>query len=198
MKNKLLFVFICIAIAITSCKDKCIQTHLADDEREWFLCYNNEDKVIFRSNLGKLDTIKIIEKTESFTNPDCNILALGDLQKEYIYIEFKPNKCGNIGVYCGGEISITKDRPDEKIFPFFRVFGLEYSPYLQNDNLICKKITLSTNKKNYIAYRFEENVNSTNYGNEYLKSFDWDKKDGLIRYEAKNGEIFEFLKKLKP
>lgn len=197
MKIKYLQVLFIFTIVFTSCNNNCIQTHLTNDERDWFLRYRKGDVIIFKSNLGNLDSLKVVSKTEGFTNPDCNRIGVGKYQQEFIKIEFEPNVYKNIDIYNVAEISIYKDYPDKIDFPFFRIFGLEYADIIENHNLIREKITLSTTNKTYFVYSFKENVNTTNAGNEYLKSFQWDKKEGLIRYEANNGEIFELLKKLK-
>lgn len=44
-------------------------------------------------------------------------------------------------------------------------------------------------------YNFEDSINAYNSGNGNLKSFYWDKKEGLIRYDTSDGEVFELLKK---
>lgn len=45
------------------------------------------------------------------------------------------------------------------------------------------------------AFFFDDNVNARSYGSNYLKSFYWDKKEGLVKYDTNEGEVFELISK---
>jgi hypothetical protein len=94
-------------------------------------------------------------------------------------------------------VSIQKDRPDKQSLPFFDLLGLEHAPWItRNSAIVTRALTLSTTNKTYpTSYFFAAGVNATNIGEGYLQSFDWDMTDGLIRYEAQDGEIFELVEK---
>jgi hypothetical protein len=175
---------------LSSCS--CYQTHLEEDEKAWCNPYIQGETIIFKGSDGSFDTIQVAKKEEGFSNLNCN-LNLGREQQNYINIDLIPKKCHN-PVYCEGDIGIRKQE-DEKSYPFLRIFGLEYE---EGSELIEAIIKLKTTSKTYNkAYYFEDTNNAVNYGNNYLKSFHWDKQDGLIRYEAHNGEVFELLKIIK-
>ena len=57
MKNKKTALLILLIIVLNSCN--CIETHLTNDEKAWFSAYEKGQKIIFKSNLGNLDTIEI-------------------------------------------------------------------------------------------------------------------------------------------
>ena len=196
MKNRFVVLLILLAIILNSCT--CVETHLTNEEKEWFSAYKKGETIIFKSNLGNLDTISIIKKIETHGNKECNWLEIGTIQNHIMRIVFKPKVCRNES-YCEGVIGISKDEIDEESLPFFRIFGLEYDPNLQKNKLKLKEenIKLITTNENYpSAYYFENGVNANGYGTNSPKSFYWDKKDGLIKYETKDGEVFELLKKI--
>ncbi|WP_128414662.1 hypothetical protein [Flavobacterium sp. Root901] len=183
--KKCILITICFAIYSCTCK----QVNLTKNEKEWLNPYKKGDILIFKSNLGSIDTVKVIDKTEFITNENCQWLTIGDTQNQGINIDLKPNICHN-KFYCKGEVSIIKSNVDDETAPFFRIFGLEFSKNV--DRLIKRKVVLSTTGKVYkSAYLFQDKINADNSGNNYMKTFFWDKIDGLIKYESNDGEIFE-------
>jgi hypothetical protein len=187
MKN---YILIFIALMLNSCT--CKQVNLTENEKQWLDPYEKGDLLVFKSNLGNIDTIVVTKKVNFYTNENCEWFTIGDTQNQGINIDLKPKKCHNKS-YCEGEISIIKSTVEKDTAPFFRIFGLEFSK--NTSHLIKREIILSTNGKVYnSAYLFQEGLNADNYGNNYMKSFIWDKKDGLIRYESADGEIFEIAK----
>lgn len=184
--------YILIATCLALCSCTCRQINLTYSEKEWLKPYKKGDVLIFKSNKGNLDTITVKNKEEFITNEDCQWFTIGDKQKQGINIDLTANICRNDS-YCEGEISIIKSDIDNETPPFFRIFGLEFSN--NADQLIKRKIVLSTTGKVYnYAYLFQDGINAENYGNNYMKLYYWDKKDGLIRYEGNDGEIFEIYK----
>jgi hypothetical protein len=190
---KQLSVLILTLMLLNSCN--CVETHLTKEEKEWFSVYKKGQNLVFKSNKGNLDTILIAEKTETHNNKDCNYFGIGSTQPHVMFITLKPKICHNES-YCDGEMFISKDQVDEKCFPSFSFLGLLEKSELKNTTPKPQRIKLNSTNKTYSqVYCFEEGINADNYGNNYLKSFYWDKKEGLIRYEAHDGEVFELLKK---
>jgi hypothetical protein len=193
MKNKGIALLILLSIVLYSCN--CVETHLTKDEKAWFSAYEKGQTIIFKSNLGNLDTIEITKKLETHGNKNCNWLEIGTIQNHIISTTFKAKVCRNES-YCDGGISISKYDVDEKAFPSFSLFGLFFSKSYNKQELKTDSVKLNTTNKIYSqVYHFENGVNANGSGVNPPKSFYWDKKEGLIKYETKDGEIFELLKK---
>jgi signal peptidase I len=190
MKKKA--VSICCFLILNSC-GKCIETNLTSEEKVWFSVYEKSQNIIFKSNLGHFDTIVVTEKVQQHNNSDCNYYGIGPMQPEIMFITLNSKICHN-EPYCKGEIFISKDKVDKIFTPSFSLFGL----YNANNNSLPKEtwLILRTTKKKYSnVYIFEDGINAKNSGNNYLTSFYWDKKEGLIRYDTSDGEVFEILEK---
>jgi hypothetical protein len=196
MKIKNTLLLILFTIILSSCNFcNCVETHLTEDEKSWFSAYEKGQKIIFKSNLGNLDTIEITKKVETYGNKDCNWFEIGRIQNNIMSIEFKPKVCHNES-YCDGGMYIGKDDINKKAFPTFILFGLTQKNGLKYLVPKQENIKLITTSKTYSqVYHFEKGVNAKSFGTNPPKSFYWDKKDGLIKYETKDGEVFELLKK---
>lgn len=194
MKNTIIL-WSLFLVFLSSCN--CTETNLTKEEREWFSVYDKGQTIIFKSNLGNLDTLLVSEKIETHNNKDCNYFGIGSMQPNVMFIRIKSKICHNES-YCGGEIFISKDKVDEKCFPSFTLFGLNQEGQLSKVVSKLESNGLDTIKKIYNhVYNFEDGINAKSYGSNYLKSFYWDKKEGLVRYDLVNGEIFELFKKYK-
>lgn len=188
MKIAILLILNLILISCTNC----YQTKLSPEEKSWCAPYKKGQTLIFKSDRGHFDTIAVTSKSEGYTNNDCN-QGLGPEQKHFIKIILKPKTCHNLD-YCESEIAIVKEDSLSEADPSLRIYGLEYDVSSNNYTFITEKMELSTIRKVYPnVYSFKEKINATNYGNAYLKSFYWDKHDGLIRYDLQDGEVFEFF-----
>ena len=187
---KFIIYFLSILLFSSCCK----KVELSENEKEWVHPYLKGDTIYFQSNKGNIDTIVVIDKTEYYTNSKCNWFELGNIQNQGINIELKPSICRN-EAYCEGIISIVKDETEETSLPFFRIFGLEYSTSSISTKLIIENVKLSSTNKTYNScYLFQSKMNANDYGDVFLKSFYWNKKAGLIKYESISGEIFELAK----
>ncbi len=193
MKNKTVLLLILCAIIFNSCN--CVETQLTDDEKEWFSAYDKGQIIIFKSNLGSIDTIEVSEKLQTHNNKNCNWLEIGRIQPEIMFITLTSKNCQN-DPYCEGQMFISKSKESEKCYPGFSFFGLLQKNELKYSLPNLEKIKLIMSNKTYSqVYHFENGVNANGFGINSPKSFYWDKKEGLIKYETKDGEIFELLKK---
>jgi hypothetical protein len=187
---RILLLYLCISISMSACH--CDQTELTSSEKEWINAYQENQLLIFKSDLNHFDTLEVTEKRNAYTN--CNMLETGDTKFHVMGVELKPRTCPDSN-YCSVSIEIVKEKQNTLALPFIRAFGLEYSPHIQGDLLIKSNITLSSTHKAYDScYIFESGQNANNSGSNYLNSFVWDKRDGLIRYTNKRNETFELVK----
>ncbi|GAB2862965.1 hypothetical protein [Hymenobacter ruber] len=172
----------------------CTRTVLAPSERAWLRPYSTGERVVFRSNRGTVDTLLVTRKEEFYTNEGCNWFEIGPFKQHSISLDLRPVHC-RPHVTCSMAVNIRKDRPERPSLPYFDFLGLEYGT-AANVTTMVRSLTLTTTHKTYPnAYFFAAGFNATNIGKGYLQSFDWDQTDGLIRYEAQDGEIFELVEK---
>ncbi|OXB10872.1 hypothetical protein B0A81_02600 [Flavobacterium plurextorum] len=193
IKSKIILFSISFLFFLNSC-GKCIETHLTDEERIWFKAYEKGQIIVFKSNLGNLDTLLVHEKNEGHGNENCNYYGIGPIQPHIMNITLKRKNCKNES-NCNAGISISKNKENEKCFPGFYAFGLYQDGNLKDESSKVTNFKLSTVKTIYNeVYHFEDGLNAKNVTLVFLKSFYWDKKGGLIRYDTNEGEIFELLK----
>ncbi|MDQ6469297.1 hypothetical protein RB619_01490 [Flavobacterium sp. LHD-80] len=177
-----------ILLLLLFCSCDSSDRQFSKDELDWFVAYKKGQIIIFKSNLGNFDTIIVSETTNGNT---INLFKSRDCKKN---IMLTSNFCKN-RKYCDVEISIDKEEDELQNFPSFNAFGL-YSIDLNNNHAYGQSVTLKMTHRKYTSvYIFELGLNAYNLENGYLKSFFWDKREGLICYENLAGEVFELLKK---
>ncbi len=184
-----------IIIILNSC-GKCVETNLTKEEKVWFSIYEKGQTVIFKSNQGNLDTLIVSEKIDDHGNKNCNYYGIGSIQPNIMYIILKLKNCKNES-NCDVGISVSKDQVDKKCFPGFYAFGLYQNGVLKNEDSKLQNFKIAATDKIYNnVYQFEDGINAKNVSLTIIKSFYWDKKEGLIRYDTSEGEIFELFKKI--
>jgi len=188
MKPNYIIALLIFQFLFNSCG--CIQTDLSKSERKWCSAYTYGSVVIFKSNFGNIDSLKVTELEEGITNEDCNRLV-GKTQQNYIAVKLKLKKCKDEN--CDIQIAIYKKKVDKIAFPFFNVFGLEYDPIIQKNKLFKRKVILSNTNKTYDCYTFKDSINARSYGS--IKAFDYSIENGIVRYETAKGEVFELMNK---
>ncbi|POS01291.1 hypothetical protein Q361_1112 [Flavobacterium croceum DSM 17960] len=166
---------------------------LTEEERYW--CpYEKNQILIFKSNLGNFDTLQVDSRVEDYTNKNCNCIEVSFEQLNYIEIGFSLKSKTKTLLY--SSVSLMKNNDRSLSYPELSFFGLTSAPYLNGKQTKPKKIKLqATNKFYENTYKFEEKINAQNVDDGYLSSFYYDRKNGLVKYIAKDGEIFELIKK---
>lgn len=193
-KNIFFLVLISFVLFFNSC-GKCIETNLTSEEKEWFSVYEKGQTIIFKSNEGNLDTIVVSEKNEGHGNENCNYYGIGPIQPHIMNIILKFKNCKK-ELSCNAGISVSKDKVDKKCFPGFYAFGLYQEGNLKNEDSKLENFKIAATGKSYNnVYQFEDGINAKNVSLIFIKSFYWDKKEGLIRYDTSEGEVFELLKR---
>ncbi len=191
--DKKLLAILTIGIFLNSCG--CIKMELTKEERNWY-SYEEDEYLIFKSNLKNIDTLNVTDRYESYTNEDCNNISVSYYQLNYINLTLMlKSKTKSVLI---SEISIQKNQDGYDSRPKISIFGLR-SEYPENGHKATKqKIKLKENKKTYNnAYLFKDKVTATNIEDGYLDSFYYDQNDGLVKYVAKDGESFELIKRIK-
>ena len=179
-------------IGLNSCC-RCKKFNLTAEEKEWINIYDSGQVILFKSNLSHFDTFEVVEKRNFYTNSNCNCLEIGNTQSQTLDVTLRPKTCHD-SFYCDVYIGIVKDTHQQKTQPTIRVFELAVNSENFESDFHTLPVILSTNRRIYDALCYQ-NQSQIKYGNNYLKKFYWDRKEGLIRYEANNGELFELWRK---
>jgi hypothetical protein len=153
---------------------------LSDREKQ-LSPYKLNEILIFKSNLGNIDSLKVANVENDYTNPNCN-WEVSSTQDEYLETILNANICRDSD--CDVKVSIHKRRKRENRV-VFQVFG--FSSVLENMNQTEPIKLVSTGKVYDSVYAFKMKIP----GKE-MKSFFWDKKNGLIKYETEK-EVFELV-----
>lgn len=178
-----------LLIVLQSCA--CIKLKLTKDERAW-CSYSNDEILIYKSNKGNIDTLKVSDRYESYSNEDCNFIEVSRKQINSLSVNLSLES--KTKTVLASNVSITKDYNGETSFPELSFFGLTSN--LNFGRFVENKVRLSTTRKTYHkVHLIKDGLNARNIENGYLESFYYDQKDGLIKYVTKYGEQFELLKR---
>ncbi|TGD59886.1 hypothetical protein [Flavobacterium humi] len=169
----------------------CNKMELTEEEKNW--CpYEEGQTLIFKSNLGNLDTLQVDSRVENYTNPGCNCVEVSFEQLHYI--ELVLSLKSNTKTLLHSTVSIMKNDEGDATYPKLSFFGLTNT--LQDKPTLSKKLRIqATNQLYEHVYKFEDSINAKNIDDGYLSCFYYDRKNGLVKYVAKDGEIFELIKK---
>ena len=182
------FHYLILLLLLQSCS--CIQFKLTKAERQW-CSYKNNEMLIFKSNKGNIDTLKVSDRYESYSNENCNYVEVSRKQINSLSVNLSLESKTKTAL--ASNVSITKNPDSEFSYPELNFFGLTSN--LEHEKFMKEKVRLSTNHKIYDqVYVVRDSVNGQNIDS-YLAAFYYDQEDGLIRYDAKDGEKFELLKR---
>lgn len=196
MKNMktIIIVGILLLNLLNSCLfSGCKKVNLTKSEKSWFNAYKLKQIVIFKSNLGNVDTFFVKQKFLTYTS--CSKLERGPSQYEIISINLlnKKNKSNNT---VDVNIEFSKSYQDSLSIPcikYFRVYDLTGGYESIEDTLIYKSIIWQNKKYNSLFFKFGSTLTSE-YASK-IESFNWTKELGLLRYTTFKGEVFELLKR---
>lgn len=192
----LLFVF-------SSC---CHKLEFTEDELKCFELYQKGDLVIFKSNYDNLDTMFIKEKSTYWRNNECNFIERGttineqrsieakhSLEKEYIVLD----KDGDTIFRREFQFKIVNTKDTKKKEPsliiLFNLSAYEDEGYLDSAfQLTDVNIKLDT------CYYFDVTNSRQRYDTKHpINYFVWSKALGLVAFEMKDGEYYEYYKLIR-
>ena len=160
---------------------------MTKDEKDW-IPYKPGQFLIFRSNLNTIDTLLVSDRVDGFSNEDCNLSA-STKQLQYIRVLLS-HRSGNRSLL-HSELSIEKDYKGRLSYPVINIYGLRSD--LKDHKLNFQKINIASGKTFNQVIVLQDGKNAFNIENGYLKKLYYDYRSGIIKYEAKDGEIFELL-----
>lgn len=196
--SALLLLIVLIVIFLNRCVTSgCTKISLSKSEKEWIQVYDSNQVVVFRSNLKHLDTFIVSYVYDLYT--PCNRIELSQYEYNYSIVKLKSKRCHG-SYHCEVSLEFSKKLQESEQIQcnkYFRVFDLWSDDFDLLDSLKKQNISLNSSNEKIDTYYFdqENNAKDIDAGICFIKSFNWNKKRGLVRYETKDGEIFELIKK---
>lgn len=187
-KTFLFFMFILILLEFTmkSCVfSGCELIKLPANEKKYFKESKLDENFIFKSNLGRFDTLKVVKLYDRYTS--CNKWERSNYQYNKNYIALS-SSLSNGKIYINYTINYLKEI--ERSFNFKDLYGYFYDTEI---NECLDKIKITSFSDSLICYTFDTS-NSSSDNNGIIESFSWSKEHGFLRYVTKEGEVFELQK----
>ena len=181
-----------LILSLSSCF--CIKLYFDKGDTFWTDPYKKNMILIFKSNKGNADTIKITNKLIRIADGNCNPLEVSNFSKSYIEVNYKSSHTG--WTHDDYLIQITKDAMGVKPIPYIRLFNLEFSDN-RDSSIVKTQLYLNSLHKNLkTCFKFQP-TKYTDLGPKQNKisTFYWDHDLGLVKYENKEGEYWELISK---
>lgn len=180
---------------LQSCFSNCNEIKLSQDDRSWITPYLNIKSVIFKSDQNNQDTFFLKEKYEDYTT--CSKFELGPNIYNYAAITFESKNTPK-SLKKKFSVGIEKDHshelPSECLIRLSLLDLDSRFDNLKDSLLIFETITNPYNGRNYKTLRFTRGDRFTSTPSR-IRSYNWSKEDGLIRYEMASGEEFYLIRR---
>jgi hypothetical protein len=176
-------IYIAFVLIISSC---CTDVYFKSEERFWSENYNKGDELIFESNNGDLDTIKITDVIIKIPSGECNPMV-SNYDKEFVRVDYQIKK-DTFKIHNGWFIQHSAEPEGKPAIPVLRFLNMEYNQW--EGSLKESKIELPNNE-NRNVFVFDKSNCGMNYNQKFgLINLKWNKDVGLISYENSEGEIW--------
>jgi hypothetical protein len=150
------------------------------------------DEIIFKSNRGDYDTLKITSKIHIKPTGDCNVLV-SNYDCEFVRIDYSIKK-DSFQLDTGWLVQHSAEPNDISSLPVLRFLNMEYNEI--EGPLKTIKMDQGSNSMDNI-FQFDSTNCGMNYNQNFrLIKFIWSKENGLIGYENRSGEIWKIEKKI--
>lgn len=192
---KFLLPIVVISLLFVSCdfSDTCNRIDLSDDDLSWSKIYNEGDKVIFKSNLNRIDSMKVVENLVTYTV--CNKVSVGPNQYQRSYTYLKSKLIDN-GTYSDFIMLFSMNMGSDTSRKAISCFDLDYQGNLEYDNSLKLEKYYSEGLNDWIeVYSFTTKNSKSLYPN-LIKSFRLSPEYGLIEFTLNSNEVF-FLEEIK-
>jgi hypothetical protein len=201
-KNMILILFL-LPLFVGSCifsENSCIKVKLTKEEKSWFYNYKKGQRILYKSNLGKVDTFTVTGGGgDSYTT--CAPFELGKYEYNTDGFIMQSSKChGTNSFNCCVNVIFTKEGQKVGKTPCdkrFRVFDLNTPDLTSLDSIPKVVLKLESLNKTVSTYFFDVGkfVEDNDFSNNGVKSFNWNKEHGLVQYSLFTGEVYTFWKK---
>jgi hypothetical protein len=187
IKNlNLVLILLILEICIKGCIFiGCEIIKLPTKEKKYFKESKLDENFIFKSNLGRFDTLKVVKLYDRYTS--CNKWERSNYQYNKNYIALS-SSLSNGKIYINYTINYLKEI--ERGFNFKDLYGYFYDDEIKE---CIERVKISSFKDSLECYTFNTSNSKSDY-NGIIKSFSWNKEHGFLRYETKEGEVFELQK----
>ena len=168
----------------------CNEIKLSKEDKSWMAPYNNVESVVFKSDQNNLDTFFFKERSESYTT--CTKIELGPNIYNSSGMSFQSkntSKKSPKGFYIGLTKDYFHELPSGCIIDL-DVFDLNLHFDSIKDLNFEIVVNLHNQRKYYTIRESRESGQNTT-----IKSYNWSKKSGLMRYEMNTGEFFHLISK---
>lgn len=201
-KARILYLHIIIFFTVSSCilnnTKGCKKIYLSKEEKSWFSSFQIGERLLYKDQYGKIDTLLITGVGESFTT--CNKFELGEYQYNKIGINMKPSNYHGVS-NCSVNVVFSKHLQKSSSVPCdkaFYVFDLITNYSSDLNQIKIDTVKLSFFNKEVPTYLFEKGNNTSDLdeGQQIVTSFNWSKDYGLVRYTLFNGKVYNFWKKI--
>lgn len=186
MKHKLIiFALFGLLILLKSCLySDCEVVYIPEEHKFWLNLYEENDTLIFESNLGYFDTL-VLDDFETRISP-CNRFELGPYQykSQRLYLRSSVRDMDFL-------LRVSSDVSD--CYIKLAMNSLIYCYREENDSVI-QVINYAEDNLVDEFLLVIDTTNCSHYNNGDYISFSVSNKKGLIEYETKYGEVFSLLK----
>ena len=189
---KLIIALLTICV-LTSCRGT---FRLSDEEHEW-MPYNGNERLVFASNTGDIDTIFFLKKDTLIAYPEAQALNGKTYEVVRIFARYSSGASKDFV-----ELQKSKDKKARLHFNlstkdanFYRLTGIRIDSLAQQ-----QFSSLSTKHKTYndVYVIGDEDWLNFKQRSNYVTKLYWSKSEGLIRYDKQDSVYWELTNKYSP
>jgi hypothetical protein len=182
MKQMILILLPLSSILLKSCLySDCEVVYIPEEHKFWLNLYEENDTLIFESNLGRYDTL-VMTEIESDISP-CNKFELGSFQYESKSFYLR-SKVSDRAIF----LRVSSNNTDCFDFNGFR--------YCARDSIGIEKEQFSFHDSdhNVEKYYYINSANRNDYDQNRIDSFAISNKLGFVKFSTQFGEVYSLIK----
>jgi|GEM_PF-3365804 len=198
-----IYYYLLLTLTLNSClsNSSCTKLSLSKEEQSWFTNYRDNEIRLYKSQSDDIDTFVVsVKPVQSYSL--CNRIELGEYQYGFRNVSFLAKECHGLDdMYCDFTMRFTKEfqnETDQKCNKRFSFFDLRSEKMTDLSELPMVIDTLRYLNKSTKSYVFENGagVKDANAGYCFFDNFHVNKEYGLVKYQTRKGDVYEFWKKL--
>lgn len=180
-----------LSIILTGCLfSNCEKIDLKNEDLKKLDFYNGLKYLVFKSNLGKIDTLTVTYNDFSYS--PCNKFELSEFQYQSRGVSFK-NSGWHGDTYSGISFSLDNQYRDDSSAVFYLYVHCAMSQYEKSESV--DTITNNYLSKTFISKKFRWDGSAGSGKDNEIHDFHWNDTIGLIRYTTHAGEEYDLIKR---